>query len=485
MTNATPEEPVRVAVVGGGISGLAYAYYLQRTAAEHRLPVQLTVLEEAAHVGGRVRTIRDQGYLVECGANGVLGSKPAAVSLAYELGLGDELVRASRVARWRYIFHRGQLHSLPLGLMHFCRSPLLSPSAKLRLLCEPFVPRWRDRDDPALKDWAVHRFGAETTEVLIDAMCAGVYGVGPQHLSARSAFPQLWEWEQRYGSVLWGGIRGAFRRRQHEPYERALPEDFPRRGLWSFRNGMGTLPDALAAALGPAVRAGVRVVQLGSWEGQWVCVLHNHETVAADQVVLALDAHGQAQVLESIDQDAARILSSIRFVPLAVVALGFPRDRLAHPLNGFGFLIPSRYRRGVLGVLWSSSVFPGRAPEGHVLIRAMVGGLERPELVHEPEGTIEQVVLAELGRAMGVHATPSFRRIIRWPRAIPVPEPGHAQRMEQLRKCLARHHGLRCIGNFLGGVSVNDCIANAYRAAEETVAELTRARQLERMPPST
>lgn len=463
---------MRITVVGGGVSGLAYAYYVHRAARERKLPVQLTVLEEAAQVGGRVRTAREGGYLVEYGANGVLGSKPAAIALACELGLADQLVRAAPEARWRYIYRDGVLKPLPLGLIQFARSSLLSWSAKARLLREPLVPRWPANDDPTLKAWATRRFGAEVTEIVIDAACAGIYGVAPEQVSVRAAFGQLWHWEQQYGSVLLGLVRSGLRRREPEPYEQALPEQFPRRGLWSFRSGMGTLTEALAQRLGDSVQTGVRISQLGFMDGQWVAVAENGKVWRSDQLVLALDAHGQANLLQTFDMDAGRLLAAIRFVPLAVVAVGFRRDEFAHPLRGFGFLVPSRYRRGVLGVLWSSTVFPGRAPEGHVLLRAMVGGLERPELVQADDRTIVTTVLDELQRAMGVRATPCFQKIIRWQRAIPIPEPGHLERIAKLRTVLARYRGIRCLGNFLDGVSVNDCVAQAYRAAAETIEQL-------------
>lgn len=459
--------PPRVLVVGAGISGLAFTHYLRRLAREYGLTIQVRVLEASTRPGGRVYTFDEGGFRVEAGANGVLGSKPAAVALAYDLGLGDEVIRANPVARNRFIFHRGALHALPISLSSFVRSRLLSTEAKLRLLAEPFIPRTPANVDWSVHRWAARRLGTEVARVLIDALCTGIFAAPPDVLSVRAAFPRLWELEQRGGSLVGGAISLMFRGQKERPaYEASLPPDFPRRGLWSFRRGLGTLTTALAQSVGNNLFCGARVLQVGKRAGRWVAVAEGQEkSYEADWLVLAVEAFEAARLLAMQLPDAARELSAIRYVPIVVAALGCRRESLAHPLNGFGFLVPSRERRHLLGVLWSSSVFPDRAPEGHVLLRAMLGGYGDAQILSFSDEEILRVLQEELRRTMGVEASPVYRKIIRWPRAIPLPEPGHLDRIARIEHALQSEQQLVLLGNYRSGVSVNDCVDLAYREA--------------------
>ncbi len=469
--------PPRIIVIGAGISGLSFAYYLSRLLRERRVAAELRVFEAARRPGGRVWTIREGGYLVETGANAILGSKPAAIALAYELGLGEQVIRANPVARNRFIYLRGKLHPLPLGFRQFFRSELLSLGGKLRLAAEPFVPRTPAREDWSVARWAARRLGVEPVRVLVDAMCAGIYAAPPEVLSLRAAFPKLWELEQEGGSLCFGAVRRLLGRRAERPgYEAALPADFPRRGLWSLRGGMGSLIEALAAAVGDALTCGVRVVQLGKRVGNWVVGLEGaSRAVEADWVVLATEAYAQAQLLGLQIPEVAKALESVRYVPVVVLALGFRRADLNHPLDGFGFLVPSSERKHVLGVLWSSSVFPDRAPEGHVLMRVMLGGYKGGAVLGMSDDELQRVALEELGRTMGVTAVPVYRRVIRWERAIPLLEPGHCARLAAIQRALIREPRLVLLGNFLHGVSVTDCVAASYAAATRVASALTFA----------
>lgn len=470
QTNRVP----RVLVVGAGISGLAFAHYVRRLAAQRGLRVEIRVFEAETTPGGRVKTLTQRGFRVEVGANGVLGSKPAAIALAYELGLGAEVVRANPVARNRFIYHRGRLHPLPLSLLQFCKSELLSPGAKLRLLLEPFVPRTPSGADWSVERWAARRLGSETTRVLVDALCTGIYAAPPAQLSLRAAFPRLWELEQRGGSLLLGALRELAAQKRLVPgYEASLPEGFPRRGLWSLRSGLGTLTRKLAESLDDCLSCGSQVLQIGKRRGRWVVAAEGYRiAVEGDWLVLATEAFESARLLRLQLPDAARELAGVRYVPIVVAALGYRSSEFGHPLNGFGFLVPSGERRQVLGVLWSSSVFPGRAPDDHVLLRAMVGGYGGESLLNEPDEQIERIVGEELARTMGVTARPVFRLIIRWRRAIPLPEPGHVDRVMRIERALRQEPRLLLLGNYLHGVSVNDCVASAYQAATRVVAEL-------------
>jgi oxygen-dependent protoporphyrinogen oxidase len=478
MSHLTTKPLYRVAIVGGGVSGLAFLHGLVQALEPSLRPhVDILLLEADSRLGGRVHTIRENGYVFECGADGVLARKPTTLQFAFDLSLASELVTTLPAARRRYIYYRGRLQEVPLGPFSLAISSLLSVEGKLRLLVEPFIPKGRGVD-VSVEEFARRRFGSETTRVLIDCLCLGIFGVPSRYLSAQAAFPALWRWEREAGSVM----RGAFLqqlRRLRERNARALlgpQENLPRRGLWSFRKGMGQLMEAAAQRYSSFVRTGWKVNSLEALPGAgWKLFMEEpRNSYEADVVVLACDASSQGQILRKVAPNAARILSQLRYVGLVVVGLGFQRAELERPLNGFGYLVVPKESRGLLGVLWSSSVFPDRAPQGHVLLRVMVGGVEHPEWLDMPEPQVLAGVQDELRRTMGLVAKPTYVRFVRWKKAIPIPEPGHLERIAAVRQALGPLKGLISIGNFYEGVSVNDCVGLAVAKARQLAAELDR-----------
>jgi oxygen-dependent protoporphyrinogen oxidase len=441
----------RVVVVGAGISGLTLAYRLQQLAPAD----EVVVLEQGPRPGGTIGTLLRDGYLVEAGPNGFPDNNPATLDLSRELGLADQLVPASEeAARNRFLFLGGRLHRLPNTLTAFLGSDLLSWVAKLRLLTERYRPRGPSRDaEESIDAFARRRVGGEVARTLVDAFVTGILAGDPKLLSAQAAFPRVTGWERDHGSVL-KGLSVARRQRQQQVTARSG-------SLWSFREGLLTLVTALAARLGGAVLLGVSARQVRRDGGRWLVEADGHPAWTADAVVLTCPAHRQADLLSRTDPGMADLLAGIPYNRVAVVALGYRREDVPHPLDGFGYLSPQRERRDVLGVQWCSSIYPDRAPPGRVLLRAMCGGWHRGEMLDWPDDRLVAAVRAELALSLGARAAPVFTHITRWGRAIPQYHVGHLARLDAVERRLEQHPGLFLGGNAFRGVAMNDCVEQA------------------------
>jgi oxygen-dependent protoporphyrinogen oxidase len=450
---------MRVCVVGGGISGLSAAFRLRQSGA------QVTLLEATDRVGGTIRSERIDGYLVEHGPNGFLDSRVAVLDLARDLGLSETLVVGNPSARRRYVFARGALRALPSGPLSLLTSGVLTLRGVLRLLCEPFVRPRRDGADESVFAFAARRIGREAASVLVDAMVTGVYAGDSRRTSLAAAFPRMAEMERAHGGLVRAllALRRA-RKADGVATPGAAAAAGPGGQLTSFPEGMQALTDALEARLAGCVRAGVRAAALERGASGWRVLDADGRDVlpeAVDAVVLAVPADAAARLLAPHSPDAAATLESIPYSPAAVVAFGFaPESPLPRPLDGFGFLVPGQEGRRVLGSVWCSTVFPGRAAQGHALVRTIVGGARNPEVVDLNDAALSALVRDELSVVFGGPLPePAFTRIVRWPRAIPQYTQGHLERVARVEAALAGIPGLHMAGNALYGVSVADCVA--------------------------
>jgi oxygen-dependent protoporphyrinogen oxidase len=453
-----------VVIVGGGLSGLSLAYRLQQ-AAPH---VAITLLEKDDRPGGKIHTEARDGFRVEWGPNGFLDTKPTTAALCRDLGLGERLVAASEAAaRNRYLFLRGRLERLPDGFGSFLRTSVLSWRGKWGLLTERFRAPKRDGADESIDAFARRRAGDEVADVLADAFVTGIHAGDPKRLSLRASFPRLAELEAQHGSVMKGFAAAAKQRRAEA---KARGEVYQRPGkMWSFPEGLQALIDALRAALRcpPIVGAAVSRVERQEGHPAWVVRSEGHDRWDADAVVLACPAYEQAVILADLDGELAALVAGIPYNRVAVVALGYRQEHVPYSLDGFGFLVPQRDRRDLLGVQWCSSIFPERTPPGTVLLRAMCGGWSRPEMVGWDDGQLVAAVRGELRAAMGVRAEPVFHRIVRWEKAIPQYHLGHLDRVAQIEERARRHPGLFLAGNAYRGVAMNDCTEQAAALAGE------------------
>lgn len=426
-------ETVDSIVLGGGISGLAAAWALRRAG---RRPV---VLEAGAAAGGMLRSVERGGYTIEEGPQTVQES-PELARLCREAGLAGELVPATPHARRRYLLRRGRLAALPAGPQGILASGALSAGAKLRLLREPLVGPGPGDVEPVAAFFR-RRLGDEVAATLADALVLGIYGGDPAELAIGAAFPLLRRLEVEHGSLFTGLRRGAVG---------------PPPRLVGFHGGLGRLASRLAAGI--EVRTGCRVRRVeAAAAGFAVEGAAGGERVAlrTGRLVTALPAAESAELLAGLGETGS--FGTIPHAPLAVVALGLRREAVEHPLDGFGFLAPHGEGRKVLGCLFSSSLFPGVAPPGRVLLTTMMGGRRRAELVELEDGELLEIVRGELGDLLGLAGEPELAHVARWRPGIPQPTAAVFAARRAAAALETAHAGLSVLGHWLRGVGVPDC----------------------------
>lgn len=445
-----------VCIVGAGISGLATAWFL------HRRGVAVQVLEAAGRPGGTIGSVREDGWLVETGPNSTLrrpGKDDALGRLVAEIGFGERLIAADPAGAKRFVVRGGRLIPLPTTPPAFVATPLFSTAAKLRLLAEPFIGRARHEESIAA--FVRRRLGAEFLDYAIEPFISGVYAGNPEALSVRAAVARIHAIETQYRSLILGAIAlGRI----------AKQAGTPRGTIVSFAGGMAEFANGLAGRL-PAgcVRTGHRVDALrprpgGGWEIDWR-TNDGNGTAVADAVVVATPAPAAADLVAPLSESAAESLRAIPYAPVASVALGFRRDAVTHPLDGFGFLVPRREGLRILGALFSSSLFPGRAPRDHVLLTAFIGGTTDPQAVDLDDAALQARVAADVGAVVGLRGDPVFARVTRWMQAIPQYTLGHLDRVAAVDRALAGQPGLVCRANWRDGIAVSDCVRNAEACA--------------------
>jgi len=452
-------------VVGAGISGLVAAYRLKRAG------LDVGMIDDGSRPGGVIGTVARDGCLFERGPNSALDTTPLIGELVDSLGLRAELRMASEVSAKRYVVRGGVLTALPMSPGAFLSTRLFSPSAKLALLREPFLRPSAPDAEESIAAFVRRRLGDEFLDYAIDPFVAGVYAGDPEKISVRAAFPKLHALEQRWGSLIRGQILGAReRRRQKESAKNTA-------GSFSFAGGMQVLTDALAAAVGDIALHTRATGLTRRADGVFALRGERHgEPVEwrARALVLATPADTAAALMRGPAADAAAALYAIAYAPVATVASAYAAPSIAHPLDGFGCLVPRKEQRSILGVLFSSTMFEGRAPAGTVLLTTFVGGQRNPELPGLPEGDIAKLAHAEHAALLGARQAPLFQVVTRWPRAIPQYTLGHLDRIARVEAAAHALPGLFFCANWKGGVSVGDCIKSGHLSAD-AVASYLRA----------
>ena len=449
-------------VIGAGAAGLAAALAFQNAG------VEVVVLEADAHAGGKLQTIRDQGYLIERAAIGLLDREGDLRPLADRLGL--PLLPARKSARHRWVTRDGEVHRLPAGPLSFGLSGLFSGSEKRRLLREPWVAGKTSAEPESVRGFFERRLGPAGA-FLAEAIQTGIYAGDADRLDVQACFPSLVAAEARAGSV----VRGMLRRPKPAPADGGPIVARPRRArLTSFAAGLEALPLAMAAALGPRVRLSTRVVALGQGSTQWIVRAAGPTGMTdlqADAIVLAVPAPQAAALLGPLDTGLADLLRTLAAAPITTVHFGVRRADVAHRLNGFGLLSPGR---PVIGTLFPSSLWEGRAPEGSALLSSLVGGARSPAAAALPDADLVALVREELSRTVGLPAAApaELTRIVRWPQAVPQYEVGHLATVASLEERAAAFPRLALTGAWYRGVSVLDCLRDGRRQAERLIASL-------------
>ena len=449
---------MRVAIIGGGISGLSLAYFLL----EKNPSLDVTIFESEKEPGGKIWTDKVDGFLCEGGVNGFLDNRPRTLELVSKLALTP--LRSSDKARKRYILSDDKLRLLPESPASFFLSDLLSIHGRLRILWEIFAPRGSD-DDETLADFARRRLGKEAYEKLIDPMASGIYAGDPEKMSLKSCFPRIYELEQKYGSL----IRAMIKLQREAKKTGKKVGAGPGGVLTSFSGGMGQIINTLSARLGERLKTDARVVSIDRKDGRYTVYLSDGSETEAGVVVFATPAYETSTMLKGLDSTVSSTLDEIYYPAVSVVCLGYRRGKIRHTLDGFGFLIPNREGRKILGTLWDSSVFPNRAPEGYVLLRSMLGGVRNSELALKGAEVVTNVVMEELKDVMGVDAEPDFAKVYTHVKGIPQYSPGHGRRLAKIDEIAGRLQGLYITGNAYRGIGVNDCVENSYKLAEKII----------------
>jgi oxygen-dependent protoporphyrinogen oxidase len=456
-------------VIGAGISGLGVAAQLVMQDAS------VLVLERAACVGGTMMTQQAHGYLMDFGPTTILHTTPGIDALVGFAGLTQDLCFANPQHSRRYVVRHGALHPLPSGPASLLTSRLFSPGAKLRLLKEPFIGAGRREE--SIGAFTQRRLGREFLDYAIHPFVAGVYAGDPAQLSVPWAFPKLYALEQQYGSLLKGALLGS--RARHRQQQLSGEHSTPQAGIFNFRHGLHTLADGIAARLGPRLVLNSRIRHLAQEShGFTVEYVQQQEvrSVRSRTLVLAVPAEVLDGYMQQCNPCYRGGLASIPYAPVVQMFLGLRRDAVGHPLDGFGVLVPAVEQKKLLGVLWNSSLFPNRAPEGRVALTAFLGGMLQPELVTVGDDQLISCCLADLRALLDVRDDPEVVVVKRWPRAIPQYQLGYGSYVEQMQTFEATTPGVFICSNSRGGVAVGDCIRQAGATATRVREFLTVGR---------
>ncbi len=442
-----------VVVIGAGVSGLATAYDLQQAGHD------VIVLERQVVVGGNAISERFDGFLMEHGPSTMNAFVPEASDFSKELGLAGTRIDLGAGVRKRYIRDGDHLHGISTNALGFLIAPYLSLAGRFSMMCEVFRTARRTSGEETIHDFVTRRFGREFADKVMEPLAAGLFAGDSRRLSVSAAFPKLVEFEQRYGSITRAVIAA---RRGSQPGNR----------LFSWPDGIASLPRALAAQLGDRVRTGITVTRIGR-SAHGFDVTTNSGTVRSRALVLAVQPHVAAMLVEPLDPDAASAAGDMEAPPLSVVFTGFQRSLVVHPLDGLGFLSTKGKAQIVTGAQFNSTMFHGRAPTGHVSISSYVGGARNPDLLGLPADELLALTNEELRDLLGIKGDAVVQRVRHWPRGLPQYTIGHGERVSKIEDANERLEGLFFVGNYLHGVSVANCLATARTTAAKISAQLS------------
>ncbi len=459
-----------IIVIGAGISGLACAFRLKS------LGVDVLLLEISEKVGGVIQSERIGDFLIERGPNSSQGAEEL-LSLVEELGINDEMVEGDPKAP-AYVYFRRRLHPVPSSPAAFLGSRLLSLRGKLRILLEPFIPVRRSETEESVFAFARRRIGREAAERMVAPFVSGIYAGDADQLSVKAAFPKLSNLEAEYGGLIRGTIAKAREARSKKKSVNAvLDKAAPaRRRLISFKNGMLTLPQTLASRLGEDLITGCTRISLSAISSQTAKGINFSvaferggvfEKLSCKEVVIATPSGAAATLIHPISEELSELLKEIKYPPLSILSIAYDSSKIKTPLNGFGFLVAPSEGLNILGCVWNSSLFPGRAPSGKTLLTVFIGGARNPESARRGDDELLSMAHKELRDVLGISGEPQLVAVTRWERAIPQYGLGHHSRVQRIEEILKDLKGLHLAGNYLHGVSTGDCVKEALETAEK------------------
>ncbi|WP_413432127.1 protoporphyrinogen oxidase [Crateriforma spongiae] len=465
--------PKRIAVIGGGMTGLAAAHELVTNGNN----VKVTVFESGDRAGGVIQTVRQDGFLIEGAADNFITTSPVAVKLCHQLGLGDQLVGTTPGREGAMVMRRGKLEPIPAGftvmapsrIWPILASKILSPWGKLRSGVEYFLPRRRDVEDESLQAFVCRRFGREMFDRLVQPLVGGIYTADPNRLSVAATMPRFMEMEKQYGSL----IRGMLRERKARPKATANSRGARYSMFMTLNGGMSRLVDALVSSLPEgALRLNSPVTDIVRDGMHWSLQVDagKQPWEQFDSVIVAAPAGPASQLLSKVDVDAADEIAEIPYASCAVVSLAYKLDQVGEPLNSYGFVVPIAEDHFILSCSFSSLKYPGRAPEDSVLMRVFIGGACQSGLLRMPDSELMELAHWELCKTLRISGDPLMRHIKRQVHAMPQYHVGHNQRVQKIRDRLAAFPTLTVAGSAYGGVGVPSCIESGKRAAQQILA---------------
>ena len=446
------------AIIGSGITGLSAAYALRKAGLE------VCVFESSDRVGGVMQSITEDGFLAEAGPNTILLNSPGVRDLLHEIDLEKSIVEARSTAKKRYIVKGGNLQAVPMSPPAFFNTKIFSTKGKLRIFKEPFIKKGSSNNEQSLADFVRCRLGREVLDYAVSPFVSGVYAGDPEKLSARYAFPRLWNLEQDYGSLFRGGIKALKARKKKGPRIKSR--------VISFKDGLQMLPMRLYQILGDRVHLETKLKAIIP-ESEWK-ISGSHAGIeymnTFDAIILTVPAY-QLSSLPLGENVKAELnpLKDIFYSPVSVLVFGFHCDQIDHSLDGYGMLVPKKEGKQILGTLFSSSLFPGRAPSGHVTLTTFVGGACHGDLAELPFDRMKNIVLEELDSLLGVSGKPVFERHFVWPRAIPQYNLGYGKFLARLDEIEKKYPGIYLAGSYRHGVSVSQCIEDGLNAANRII----------------
>ncbi len=473
-----------VAIIGGGISGLATAFSLQEQATACGVRLHCVLLEAGSSWGGKILTHRIGDLVTEAGPDSFLSQKPAALELCAKLGLADQLINTNETRKKAFVLWGGRLHELPEGLITFVpkqlgpflRSGLLSWGGLARMGMDLVLPRGPAQGDESLAAFFRRRFGAQAFERVLEPLMAGIYAGDAEQMSLKSTFPRFYDLEQQYGSVIRGMM--ATRARAAAPSPAG-----PKRSMFvTLRRGLGDLVSALTSRLaqqGVDLRLGSRVDALrvrSHQPARWMydLILHDGSALSCESLVVSAPAYVAAELVRPLTPIAGGLLEMIPYASTATIAMAFPAAMVGRAVEGFGFIVPRTEGRDLIAATWTSLKWPHRAPSDQVLIRCYVGGVGREAILQLDDAQLVTRVRGELSTLCGIQTEPTYVGVHRWWKAMPQYTLGHLDRLSQLEAALSRYGGLVLTGAGYRGVGIPDCIRDGARAAERVLRYLSQ-----------
>lgn len=451
----------KIVVLGAGISGLATTYLLKQKGYD------VKILEKKSVVGGLIETSNENGFLFDCGPNSALETTPLIAKFIEELNLQNQLVYANKEANKRYILRNNTLHALPMSPPAFLKTKLFSVKAKLRLFAEPLIGKSKEGYYQSLAEFATRRLGRELLDYVINPIAAEIYAGNPESLSAKSAFPKLYALEEKYGGLIVGTIKSIQEKKQHAGKSKQSAK------MFSFKDGMIVLPKTFAKYLGGNLMLDTEVRKIEkNDQGNTISCISKGENIniSADVIISTLPAFNAADLFGNFDKDVRKHLLDIYYPPVLVQYLVYKKEDVKQPLDGFGFLIPSKEKKTFLGAMWSSVIFPNRSTTDTAAFTLFVGGARNSEIFSLDKELLFMKVRGEFETLMKISGEPIFSSYKFWPKAIPQYNIGYVEHENYFDQFEKKFPGIILSGNYRGGISIGDCIKNSELVAEKAIA---------------